>query len=83
MLCIEAAAKIKTSTTNRAGVWDPHVNFGHRRDQRSFVVAETKLNNSLCFVYTWPAVCTVQLINTWCQANLCRDIVEYSENREP
>ena len=30
-------------------------------DQRQIVMAEAKLNN---FVFTWPAVCTVQLITT-------------------
>ena len=31
----------------------------------SNVVAEAKQNNITYFVYTWPAVCTEQLINTW------------------
>ena len=31
---------------------------------------EAKLNNTVFFVYTWLAVCTVQLINTWHQAGL-------------
>ena len=55
----------KTSTRNRAGVRDPHANSGHRRDPRSIIVGEAKLNNIVHFVYT---VCAVQLINTWRQA---------------
>ena len=31
---------------------------------------------------TWPAVCTVQLINTWRKAGLSRGFVDYSENGE-
>ena len=42
-------------------------------------MAETKLNN---FVYTLPADCTVQLINTWRHAGLSRGFVDYSENEE-
>ena len=41
---------------------------------------EAKLNNIVYFVYTLPAVCTVQLINTWRQAGLSRGSVDYSEN---
>jgi hypothetical protein len=37
--------------------------------------AEAKLNNILYFVYTWSVVCTVQLINTWRQAGLNRDLL--------
>ena len=33
-------------------------------------------------VCTLPAVCTVQLINTWRQAGLSRGFVDYSENGE-
>ena len=41
--------------------------------------AEAKLNNTVYFVYTWLAVCTVQLINTWRQAGLSKVFVDYSE----
>ena len=41
--------------------------------------AEAKLNNTVYFVYTWLAVCTVQLIKTWRQAGLSRVFVDYSE----
>ena len=41
--------------------------------------AEAKLNNIVYFVYTWPAVCTVQLVNTWRQAGLSGVFVDYSE----
>ena len=44
--------------------------------------AEAKLNNSVYMVYTWPVVCTVQLINIWRQAGLSRGFVDYSENGE-
>ena len=64
---------------NRAGVRDHHANSGHRRDPMSIVVAETKLKD---IVYTWSAVCTVQLINTWCQASLVICLIDYSENGE-
>ena len=43
-------------------------------------VAEAKLNNIVYTVYTWQAVCTVQLINTWCQAGISKGFVDYSEN---
>ena len=46
-----------------------HANFGHQRT----------VNNIL---YTWPAVCTVEIINTWRQAGLSRSYVELSENTE-
>ena len=45
-------------------------------------VTEAKLNNFVYFVYTLPAVCTVQLINTWHQAGLSRGFVDYYENGE-
>ena len=41
---------------------------------KSIVVADADLNNVVYSVYAWPAVCTVQLINTskntWRQAGL-------------
>ena len=43
---------------------DPHENSKQRRDPRSIVVAEAKPNNIVYFVYTLPAVYTVELINT-------------------
>ena len=58
----------KTSMINRSGVREPHTNSGHRRDQISILVAEAKLNSILYCVYTWSAVPTVQLINSWRQA---------------
>jgi hypothetical protein len=42
-------------------------------------VAEAKLNNLLYFVYTLPAVFTLQLIN---QAGLSKGFIDYSENGE-
>ena len=52
----------------------------HTRDPWFMVVAEAKLNNILYFVYTLPAICTVQLINTWYQFGLSAGFVDYSEN---
>ena len=71
---------LKTGTRNRAGVRDPRANSGHQRDRRSIVVTEAKLNNIVYFVYTWTAVCTVQLIHTWSQFGLSIVFVDYSEN---
>ena len=53
----------KTSTRNWAGVRDPHVNYGHQRDNWSVVVAEAKPNNTM-----WTCVqCThVQLFVLYC-----------------
>jgi hypothetical protein len=44
-------------------------------------VAEAKLNNLVYFLYTLPAVCIVQLINTWRQAGI-KGFVDYSEIEE-
>ena len=35
---------------------------------------------SVHLLCTWPAACTVQLINTGCQTGLSRGFVDYSEN---
>ena len=63
-----------------------HSSFKNKHDKSSRspglsykFVAEAKLHNLLYFVYTLPAVCTVQLINTWRQAGLDRGFVDYSE----
>jgi hypothetical protein len=40
----------------------PHANSGHQRDHLVFVVAEAKLTSIVYFFYTWPDICTVQLI---------------------
>ena len=44
--------------------------------------AEANLNNIVYTVYTWPAVCTVKLINTWRQAGNSRGFVDNSEDRK-
>jgi hypothetical protein len=50
--------------------------IGLRDINKCQFVAETKLNN---LVYTWPTVCTEQLINTWHQTGVSRGFVDYSE----
>jgi hypothetical protein len=44
-------------------------------------VAEAKLYNTVYSVYTWSAVCTVQLIYAWCQDGLSIGFIDYSLKR--
>ena len=46
------------------------------------IMAVAKLNNIVCFVYTWPAVCTLQLIKTWRQAGLSRGFMTILETED-
>ena len=53
-----SVSQASTSTTNRAGVRDPHANSGRWRDSRCIVhcCGLAKLNNKINLVHTWPPV---------------------------